>query len=237
MDDRGHSVTWEGRTIPYTIRRVPLGKYEHVDVRRDGTVGLRVPMAFDQERADALVAEAAPRIVQELEGVVCSYTAAPHNFVTGENVSYLGGRCRLTVLPGETGPTKLRNRRLEVPVRKETRQAVRSGLISWFRGKAEERLPARVEAWHGVVGVSMPPVVIEDGRKRLGSCGQDGSIHLNWRLIQLPVNQADFVVVHQLLRLLHGQRERRLWKAFERVMADCHLLRQRVEREKPGLFW
>ena len=237
MNDTLHSITWRGRKVPYTIRRHGKRIFPGVIVLPGGKVEVLAPPDFDRDAVDELVAQEAPWIVQRLEGVVCGYAAAPYEFVTGESVAYLGREYRLKVLPGQTGRMKLRYGCLEVPVRKETRQAVRGALVSWFRGKAEERLPGGVEAWHEAVGVAMPPVVIANQRKRLASCDREGTMHLNWRVIQLPPWLTDYVVVRQLVHLRDPRQGRDFWQAFERVMPDCDLRRGALQREKPGLFW
>lgn len=120
---------------------------------------------------------------------------------------------------------------------KETRRAVRAALVSWFRGKAEERFPGRVEAWQEALGATMAPVVISNQRKRLTSWGRDGAMRLNWRLIQLPDWLVDYVVVRQLVHLRHGRQGRAVREAFERVMPDWRYRRQVLRREEPALFW
>ena len=237
MDDTERSITWHGRRIPYSIRRHGKCIYTHVSVLAGGKVEVLGPPNIRREAADVLVAEEAPWIVQRLEGVVCWYAAAPYEFVTGESVAYLGREYRLKVLPGETGRMKLKHSCLEVPVETETRQAVRAALGLWFRGKAEERLPGRVEAWHEAVGVAMPRVVIANQRKRLASCERDGSIRLNWRLIQLPDWMTDYVVVRQLVHLRHGRQGRAVREALERVMPGWDFRREALQLEEPGLFW
>ena len=237
MDEGEHSITWRGRRIPYTIRRHGKGIYAHVGVLAGGEVEVLGPSDVNHAAADVPVAEEAPWIVQRLEGVVCRYAAAPHEFGSGERIAYLGREYRLKVLPGETGRMKLKHRCLEVPVETVTREAVRVALASWFRGKAEERFPGRVEAWHEVVGGPMPPVVISDQRKRLASWGRDGTMRLNWRLIQVPDWMVDYVVVRQLVQLRHRPRGSSFEEAFERVMPDWRFRREALPREEPGLFW
>ena len=237
MDDTEHSITWCERRIPYSIRRHGRRIFPGVNVLPGGKVEVLAPPDFNRDAAEALVAEEAAWIVQRHEGVVCGYTAAPYEFVTGESITYLGRSYRLKVVPGEAGELKLRYGCLEVPVRKETRQAVRGALVSWFRGKAEERLPGGVEAWHEAVGVAMPPVVVANQRKRLASCDRDGTMHLNWRVIQLPPWLTDYVVVRQLVHLRDPRQGHDFWQALERVMPDCRFCREALQREEPGLFW
>ena len=124
------SIAWRGKNIPYSIRRHGKCIYTHVSVLAGGRVEVLGPPDIRREEADARVAEEAPRIVQRLEGVVGWYAAAPYGFVSGESIGYLGRSYRLRELPGETGRMKLRGQCLEVPVRRETKRAVRAALVS-----------------------------------------------------------------------------------------------------------
>ena len=64
-------------------------------------------------------------------------------------------------------------------------------------------LPERVAAWQPRAGVPMPRQVIADQRKRWGSCDRNGTIRLNWRIIQAPMRLVDYVVVQELVHLRH----------------------------------
>ena len=130
---------------------------------------------------------------------------APREFVSGESVLYLGRHYRLKVHGGETGAAKLRGGWLHVPAPRgaERTEHVRTALVAWFRRHAAARLPERVAAWRAKAGVELPRVVISDQRKRWGSCDRNGTIRLNWRIIQAPMRLIDYVVVHELIHLRH----------------------------------
>ena len=168
---------------------------------------------------------------------MCWYAAAPYEFVTGESIAYLGRSYRLMVLPGESGRMKLKHRCLEVPVRKETREAVRGALESWFRGKAEERLPARVEGGTRRSASRCRPSSsrTSESASRAGAgtgpCAStgDSSRCRDWMV--------DYAVVRQLVRLWLPRTRRDFWEALEGVMPDCGFRREALRREEPGLFW
>ena len=60
-----------------------------------------------------------------------------------------------------------------------------------------------MEAWRSRIGVPIPPVIVSDQQKRCGSCDRNGTIRLNWRIIQAPMRLVDYVVVHELVHLQH----------------------------------
>ena len=88
------------------------------------------------------------------------------------------------------------------------RTDVRDREIAWFRRHASERLLEPVEAWRSKVGVAMPPVVVSDQQKRWGTCDRNGTIRLNWRIMQTPMRLIDYVVVHELVHLRHRGHDR-----------------------------
>ena len=165
----------------------------------------------------------------------------PREFVSGESVQYLGRHYRLKVHSNETGEAKLRGGWLHVPapapVGREQTLRVRAALVSWFRRHAAERLPERVEAWRAKAGVEMPRVVIADQQKRWGSCDRNGTVRLNWRIIQAPMRLVDYVVVHELVHLRHRGHGHDYWQALGRVMPDYERRREDLRQRGGGLAW
>lgn len=70
-----------------------------------------------------------------------------------------------------------------------------------LRVRANEVLPPRVHALALQHGLSASRVSIRNQRSRWGSCGRDGHICLNWRLVLMPDWVSDYVIVHELMHL------------------------------------
>jgi predicted metal-dependent hydrolase len=66
---------------------------------------------------------------------------------------------------------------------------------------ARETLPARLLDMAARHGLAVSRVSIRDQRSRWGSCGRDGHICLNWRLVLMPAWVRDYVLVHELMHL------------------------------------
>jgi predicted metal-dependent hydrolase len=66
-------------------------------------------------------------------------------------------------------------------------------------------------------------VSVRNQRSRWGACSPSGMITLNWRLIQMPLSVADYVILHELTHLDHPNHSRRFWRA---VAASCPWWRQ-----------
>lgn len=235
------AVTWGETRIAYAIRRSKRRKKTvAVVVDPAGSVLLVAPEHFHTRRLDTVVRQKAPWIVQRLRHVRSpDPPLAPREFVSGESVLYLGRHYRLKVNRGESGEAKLRGGWLHVPTPIGMQQTdhVKSALVSWFRRHALERLPERVAGWHTKVGVAIPRVVIADQQKRWGSCDRNGTIRLNWRIIQAPMRLIDYVVVHELVHLRHRGHGPDYWQALGRAMPDYERRREDLRQRGVSLAW
>jgi len=86
------------------------------------------------------------------------------------------------------------------------------------RQRARRELPARLLELAGQHGLTVARVSIRNQRTRWGSCGRDGHISLNWRLVLMPADVRDYVLVHELMHLRRLDHSRAYWKL---VAAAC----------------
>ena len=234
-------VIWGGTQLPYTIRRSARRKKTvAVTVDPAGGVVLLAPEHLTPDELDGIVARRAEWIVRRLRHAEShGPLPSPREFVSGESVRYLGRHYRLKVQPHASGEAKLHGGWLHVPAPEGARQTVqiRDAVITWFRRHAAKRLPERVAAWRARAGVPMPPVLISNQQKRWGSCDRNGTIRINWRIIQAPMRLVDYVVVHELVHLRHRGHGRDYWQALGRVMPDYERRREDLRRCGAGLAW
>jgi predicted metal-dependent hydrolase len=103
-----------------------------------------------------------------------------------------------------------------VPMAGDVATAVRTHLVAL----AKRELPARCMALAAAHALTVSRVVVRNQRSRWGSCSTRASIALNWRLIQMPPEIADYIVLHELMHLRQGNHSRRFWREVEAVCPD-----------------
>ena len=235
------TVAWGETQLTYTIRRSTRRKKTvAVTVDPAGAVLLLAPEHLTTDELDEIVSRKAGWIVRRLRHAKShGPPLAPREFVSGESVLYLGRHYRLKVNPSEAGDAKLRGGWLHVSAPKGPRQTahVREAVVSWFRRHAAKRLPEHVAAWRPRAGVPMPRVIVSNQQKRWGSCDRNGTIRLNWRIIQAPMRLVDYVVVHELVHLRHRGHGRTYWQAVGRIMPDYERRRDDLRRCGSELAW
>ena len=127
-----------------------------------------------------------------------------------------GGSKREAVAFATRSQTWVDGQRAKVQIQPPARNAEERSLL---RAKAVQELPPRLRelaAIHGVTGLTR--VSIRNQRSRWGSCGRDGHICLNWRLILMPAEVRDYVLIHELMHLRRMDHSPAYWRL---VAAAC----------------
>lgn len=222
-------------TIEYRVRRsARRTRTILISVDRDG-VQLAAPLDTEDEELRALVVRRAAWIRKKLQALADA--PAPLRFVSGETIPYLGRTVPLACRQDGTSAPQVRfdgsRLRISVPAGladEERLATARDAVVAWYRARAAEHLPAAVEAWSSRLGSGRPPpVLVRDQRKRWGSCGSDGVIRLNWRLVMLDDSLIEYVVVHELSHLRVRNHSPAFWQLVERSIPDAAQRHRRLK--------
>jgi predicted metal-dependent hydrolase len=94
---------------------------------------------------------------------------------------------------------------------------VRDAIEAHLRRRAAAELPPRCLDLARLHGLTVSRVSIRNQRSRWGSCSSRGAIALNWRLIQMPPEVSDYVILHELMHLKQPNHSRQFWREVEAV--------------------
>lgn len=237
------TVQWGTTTIPYEIRRSTRRATVSLTVDPKAGVLVTAPGTTPVPRLDAVVRTKAKWIVERLKRTSDVPPGPPgRDFVSGETFLYLGRQVRLRVVQDAApAPIRLHGGWLELPLLRGLDVAhrgryARAALVDWYRRLAELRLPRLVEAWAAKADLAFKNVLITEPSKRWGSCS-DGTLRLNWRIIQAPKSLVDYVVAHEIVHLAHEHHGPAFWSALGRLMPDYEVRKARLRELGPRLVW
>lgn len=94
---------------------------------------------------------------------------------------------------------------------------LRPTLEAHFARRAKIELPARTWELAAITGVDVKHVTVRNQRSRWGSCSANGTISLNWRLVQTPESVRDYIIYHELMHLREMNHSARFWARVEEV--------------------
>lgn len=97
---------------------------------------------------------------------------------------------------------------------------LRPTMEAHFARRARIELPARTWELAAITGVEVKQVTVRNQRSRWGSCSANGTISLNWRLVQTPDFVRDYIIFHELMHLREMNHSSRFWARVEEVCPD-----------------
>jgi len=103
------------------------------------------------------------------------------------------------------------------------------------KARARVELPARLLECAAQHGLTVTRVSIRNQRTRWGSCGRDGHISLNWRLVLMPPDVRDYVLIHELMHLRRLDHSPAYWKMVAAACPGHREARQWLRVNGPGL--
>jgi predicted metal-dependent hydrolase len=204
------SFVKNARSRRYIVRVVDEERIR-VTIPRGGS--RREAMAFFQRSIDWV-----DRRIEEMQRVG-SLSTIPWS--AGTKVWFRGREESIVIeKTGETGRIRIGDIEIQGdPVAGDLRELVEKAM----RMAAQKELPERVEVFANQMSLRPSRVTIRGQRTRWGSCSAKGALSLNWRLMQVPLEVRDYVLIHELSHLQHLNHSSRFWQFVETFCPDYRL--------------
>jgi len=219
--------------LSYTEREI-LAIHVHPDTR----VTVEAPLGSDFAEIEKRIRKRAAWILRQQRNFLrYSFDIPPRQYVSGETHRYLGKQYQLKVLESEDGKeyVKMDREHILVCVREKTDSArVKKLLINWYRRQALKIFNERLEAWFPRFeryNLKRPKIFVREMRSRWGSCTAAGKMTLNLKLIMVPKQFIDYIMVHEICHLIEHNHSQVFYVLMSKVMPGWE-----EQREKLNLF-
>ena len=196
-----------------------------IHVNPDGFVSVDAPIDFSESSIKLAVQKRARWVVNHVIEARGRYAhVRPKEYVSGEQVLYLGRRYVLKVVPVDktVAVVRLKGNRLEVQSASGSPDNIKGRIRAWYRVKGRDYLARRIDALTKTLPwtKTAPPFRLLDMTSQWGSCSPAGEIILNSHLIKAPRNCIDCVLIHELAHLKHHDHGPEFWKLVDTHAGD-----------------
>jgi len=240
VSDTGE-VRYGTTAIRYRVSRsTRRRKTVEITVESPGQVLVAAPIDTSTAQIEAILRRRAGRLIHHHP------PGAPRpsgkRFVSGESLPYLGRAVPLTVRrsPGMNVRVDFDHWHFTIRVPKSLqdeprRLAIREALETWYRERAAVKLPQRVARIASLLGNQPKAVLVRGQRARWASCGKDGTLRFNWRVIMAPPALVDYIIAHELAHLRVQHHSDEYWALVSSAIPDFRIRRTRLLEIGPSL--
>jgi predicted metal-dependent hydrolase len=214
--------------LPFQIGPDPEETVERIDfvrvrrarryilrVRPDGSLRVTIPRGGSRAEALTFIGRQVAWIARERARVRREQT--PARWTDGSVILFAGAGVRIQVTTDASGSYACYAGRR---VRVDDPSDVRPNIERDLRDLARTRLVPRLHALAAQHDLAAARVTIRNQRSRWGSCSRTGAIALNFRLVQMPQDVCDYVLLHELMHLRQQNHGHRFWALMEQACPD-----------------
>ena len=219
------SIVLRGRRVDYELERKRVRRV-NLRIRPDGRLAVSAPLLTPTLAVEALLLSRQDWILDKLRLLELRQEDEDAVFLWGEKLSLRleqGGRHSVS----RSGDALVL--RLKDPSDAEEK---RRALEAWQKKLCSERVTALCEQYYPYYklrGLDFPALSFRRMKSRWGSCRpQKGALSFNTRLVELPPDCADYVVVHELAHLRQPNHSASFYAEVARVLPDWRARRDRI---------
>jgi hypothetical protein len=212
-------------------------------IESDGKLVVRAPTRLPQREIQRFVDQHADWVREKRAYLEAHPPAVKHHYKSDEHFHYLGQPVRLEVvirqrpvvhqplryLPASAGSEAV------FEIVKTTQTQARELLVSWYKKQARQVCTERTASLAKQHGFQYSRLRITSARTRWGSCSSKGTISFTWRLVMLPPEIIDYVVLHELVHTVEHNHSAKFWGRVEALLPDYKKRRAWLKKNS-GIF-
>ncbi|MGE5405414.1 MAG: M48 family metallopeptidase [Candidatus Saccharibacteria bacterium] len=89
-----------------------------------------------------------------------------------------------------------------------------------LKSYAKTIIKQRMDQIKGIFGCDYNDVAVRDQKTRWGSCSPKKNLSFNWRLLLMPPEIMDYVIIHELCHIIELSHSKEFWRLVESVLPD-----------------
>jgi predicted metal-dependent hydrolase len=120
--------------------------------------------------------------------------------------------------------TTISNRKLSIP-----HPNLNKTQIEEHKKHAKKSIIAKIETWSQTMNVVYEKTRISSAKTRWGSCSFTNTISINWRLILLPEECLEYVIIHELAHITEKNHSKNFWNIVETYCPDYKTTRKTLQ--------
>ena len=203
-----------------------------VSVNSLGKVTVRAPMRATQEQIERFVATHAQWIEKKKSVAKASGVQLPENGLAGYKLLLLGDSYELRLYAQTRVALDGENKILYLPEKNAEKR-----LIAWLKDNALRICTQAVEKQAERMGVCPASVSVTSARSFWGICTAKNELRFSYRLLYVPKEVFEYVIVHELAHIRYKNHSRSFWNEVakyqpnwkeKRAYLKAHALLMRV---------
>ena len=192
-----------------------------IHVEDDLNVVVKAPYSIAQREIDEIVIKHEAWIQKTIKEKKA--LAIQKDWLMNQEILYLGKRIPIRI---EENPVAKPNVCIETDVmiittpNKKDHFLIKKQLEAYTKEQALNLFTTLTEKYCSLLGCNYHTITIRRQKTRWGSCSNKGTLSYNIRLMSAPIEAIEYVVLHEVMHLIHFNHSPLFWQAIAKIMPD-----------------
>lgn len=192
-------------------------------VNHDATLTVKIPYGVSMDYVNRFIEEKKSWITKKQEHFrELGAKFNPKQFIVGEEFHLAGKIYTLDVIPGARPKVIITNGSV-LQITSSCMKNPELYIERFYKQQAKELIGPRVYKIASGFGYKYSSIKITGAKSRWGSCSHSGSLNFSWRLVMMPPEMIDYVIVHELVHLEIKNHSKRFYSRVTEIMPDYKL--------------
>ncbi len=143
----------------------------------------------------------------------------------GTEVCFFGKR--IPIKAADIKKAELRDECVLLP-RSLNKTEIKEALIKLYKQTAKDYIAERLPVFAEQIGVKPSRLTVTSAKTNWGSCTAD-RVHFSWHIIMAEKEVIDYVIIHELVHILHHNHSKSFWSEVEKHCPDWKTLRKKLK--------
>jgi hypothetical protein len=91
---------------------------------------------------------------------------------------------------------------------------------AFYKEETSHLVSKLIEKWGSIIGVQATQVSFRKTKRQWGSCSYKNHLSFNTMLTKLPLHLIEYVVVHELIHIIHKHHQKAFWAAVSHYLPN-----------------
>jgi len=189
-----------------------------LEIQSNGCLVVRTPKHVSRSFIQKLLHEKQEWIIEKQKLILERQSKiTPRQYVEGEDFYYLGKKYKLAIVDNLSVPIDF-NEGFKISF--HHKDNIQKLIKQWYRLQAKKIIPQCVKQIANSHDLSFSSIKITSAERRWGSCTGKKTLNFSWRIIMLPPDIIEYIVIHELAHLKELNHSKKFWLEIKQMLPD-----------------
>lgn len=202
----------------------------------EGNIVVSAPNFIQEEYIKKIITKKKKWIEKKIKEQECYSKKILRAFENGDILFYFGKKYKLFSILSDNEYIQLKDDNFYVFYKRKNNN-LKKIIENWYKIQITNYININLYKLAKRMEIKFKSVKIVSFKRRLGSCSINGELSFNWKLIMVPKEIINYIIVHELCHLKHFNHSKEFWSLVSNYVPEFKRHNYWIKKNFNNTFW